>query len=103
MYLVTDPENKMLVFSELDPRSDGFVGDDKCDVLIRVSESDNEWHNGACAPEECLGVSETNEREYRVFQFANECHEQGFCPTGAFGAVVESWKEWKEKWKGSPS
>ncbi len=96
MFLVSDPEREVLVFTNKDPRVDGFEGDVKENVRLEYPEDVNRWADGSECTEQCLGFSESDPLQYRVFRTPQGCRATEFIPTYIPFELFSTWTEYLE-------
>ncbi|MEX0711697.1 MAG: hypothetical protein WD278_05070 [Pirellulales bacterium] len=97
MYLLFDPETSLPVFTEGDPRDDGFEGPIKPNVTLDRPQDDQPQlgHPAVADDQRCLGVSNQDESRYRVFDSLDECENADFRFVSAWqGHVYESWDDY---------
>jgi len=82
MFLVEHVWNGMthLVFTDDEPRGDGFDGTVIEGVSLEYETESPEWRDGEASSEECLGRHPDEPKEYRVFRSNLLCRESGFFP-----------------------
>jgi len=96
VFLVKDAET--YVFTNRDPREDGFDGKVQEGVTIEILRDLHQWPEGAAGPEPCLGASGLNESCYKVFKYPQECQKAGFRSLGFnIPQVYERWSEYRAK------
>jgi hypothetical protein len=99
MFHVVDPETKDHVFTEEDPREDGFVELVDCDITL--DEFDGVVGEGHEYPRPHLGRSNEDHRLFRVFRSLADCTRAGFVPLSfGFGVPYERWSAFKSKTTG---
>ena len=82
MYLARDVNSSSFVFSDSDPRDDGFSGTVEPDVEFQDTD-DFDFQDGAPTPDHVLCVSRSNPKSYRVFKYAADAQKQGFSVIGS--------------------
>ena len=81
MFLVKDRRLGMdyYVFTQLDPRTDGYRGDVTEDVNLEFDmNAIHRWPDGEPRPSPRLGRDPSNPRHYRVFKFPHELEAARF-------------------------
>ena len=96
-FLIVDRPTRTYVFTEHDPREEGYSGDVKDDVsLVEEFPEILDWPDGV-PPDRCLGVSHEDEADYRVFPSPIDCRSAGFEPLAARYWTGESWHDWLQR------
>lgn len=96
MYVVKDSKTHWYVFTETDPRGDGFAGEVKDDVsLVDDFPEILDWPGGE-RPSQWLGVASQDEKDFRVFPAPIDCRSAGYIPLTTKYWVGESWREWSK-------
>jgi hypothetical protein len=98
-YLIQDPETSCYVFTEEDPRQDGFTGPVQEGVELEFTREDP-GAAGVTAPAPCLGVSQTDGRRYRVFPYRSDCRRAGYNALSERYAVHATWAEYQAELRG---
>ena len=96
MYLVVDPITNFYIFTEKDPREDGFDGPVEQDVQLDDSGTIRGRSVDSTTAVPCLGRSPTDDKFYRVFACMKDCRNRGFEPIAGVYAKFESWSEFQE-------
>ena len=78
MFVAHDAKLDYFVFTDTDPREDGFEGFVEVDVSIQERPGHHDWPLGAAQPRPVLGVSTSDPKAYRVFSSEQECRQEGF-------------------------
>lgn len=93
MYLVVEPITNVYVFTEEDPRSDGYDGPVESNVKLEESDtiSDDSVNSTTAVP--CVGQSPTDTKLFRVFPSKKDCRHAGF---KAVATVYCQYKRWGE-------
>jgi hypothetical protein len=95
-FLVVDRPKNTYVFTDDDPREEGYSGQIEEDVsLVEEFPEILEWPGGR-PPDRCLGVSHRDETDYRVFPSPIDCRSAGYEPLAARYWTGHSWHEWLE-------
>jgi len=97
MYLVIDPTTRFYIFTDQDPRNDGYDGSVRQDVRLDESDTLNALSNDSTAAVPCLGCSPSDEKHFRVFESFKQCRLSGFEPCGNVYAKYQSWIEFLEE------
>jgi len=97
MYLVVEPLTQIYVFTEQDPRDDGYVGRVELDVTLSESGTLNDSDCGATTAVPCLGRSPKDLSHYAVFLSNKECRQAGFEPVATLYAKCKSWGEFEQQ------
>ena len=93
-YLIVDQPRGTYVFTNEDPRREGFPGPVEEDVsLVEEFPEILHWPEGR-RPEQWLGVSQKDHGEYRVFPSPQDCTSAGFRPLTTRYWTGNSWQEW---------
>jgi hypothetical protein len=97
MYLAEDRSRgqSYLVFTEVDPREDGFTGSVTEDVFLDVPEGLFLWPDGHGGPEPCVGQDPTDANRYKVFKYSRDLQKAGYRPVSATFDVYERWSEYE--------
>ncbi len=95
MYLVVDPMTRFFVFTEADPRTDGFAGPVEPDVQLDELETLTDRGEHATAAVPCLGRSIENQKHYKVFESTKDCRKSGFDPVGSIYGKFQCWSEYQ--------
>jgi hypothetical protein len=93
-YLIVDPQSETYVFTDRDPRQEGFAGRVREDVSLREEFPEIlRWPEGK-RPDHWLGVSQQDETDYRIFPSTQDCTSAGFKPLTTRYWAGGSWEEW---------
>jgi hypothetical protein len=96
MYLVVDPLTQFYIFTEIDPREDGYEGPVETDVRLDGIGTWEEATGTATTAVPCLGHSPDNAKHFRVFYSMRECRQAGFVPTSSVYGKYRTWHEFHE-------
>jgi hypothetical protein len=92
MYRATDQDQHYQVFTEVDPRAEGFEGEVEADVTLNYPQSVYDDHEGEPASDEVIG--RTGPRAYRVFRSARERDLAGAERVSGSVFVAHSWADY---------
>ncbi len=96
MFLVVDPTTQFYVFTDKDPRDDGFHGDVREDVRLDEIGTVADMSLDATVADPCVGRSPSDPNHFKVFLSAKDCRAEGFeCVAQVYGHY-ESWREFQE-------
>ena len=95
MFLVIDPTTQFYVFTEKDPREDGFEGLVQSDICLDESGTLSGRSLDSTTAVPCLGRSSTNAKHYSVFQCMKDCRAAGFEAVALVYGKYESWREFQ--------
>jgi len=82
------------VFTEVDPREDGFTGEMIEGVSFEQSEDIFHWPDGHRDPEPCVGQEPTNDKRYKVFKYPRDLQKAGFHLVSATFGTYERWSDY---------
>ena len=97
MFLVVDPITRFHIFTDKDPRDDGFQGAVVADVRLDDKETLLARSQDATTAVPCLGRSAEDEKHYRVFTCMKDCRSVGFDPIATVYATYETWSEYQQE------
>lgn len=96
MYLVVEPLSNIYIFTEEDPRNDGYHGPLESNVKLEdVGTLDDESVNSTTAVP-CVGQSPQNPKHFRVFQSKKDCRLAGFESVATVYCKYQSWGEFED-------
>ena len=78
MFLICDNQTNQHVFTDSDPRDDGFTGEVVSNVTLDIPDDLTEWRDGARCPQPVLAVSPTDRTDYKLFKYDTEAKAAGF-------------------------
>jgi len=83
------------VFTQRDPRTEGYVGELECDVTLEYDmPAVHAWPDGAVAPEPCLGRAPDDLKHYRVFRCPRDCLAAGHELLPGTTLLFGTWSEY---------
>ena len=97
MYLVVEPATQIFVFTEEDPRNDGYEGPLEKGVTLNDSGNLRDADSNATTAVPCVGRSPDDFRHYAVFPSKKECRQSGFQPVATVYAKYKSWNEFAQQ------
>lgn len=97
MYLVVEPLTQIFVFTEDDPRNDGYEGPLEPDVTLNESKTLQDGDCNATTADPCVGRSLDDLTHYAVFPSNKECRHSGFEPVASLYAKYKSWSEFAQQ------
>lgn len=95
MFLSVDPVTRFHVFTEQDPRQDGFDGDVEQGVRLDEIQTLDNPALDATLGDPCLGRSPTDDKHFRVFLSVKDCRAEGFQYIAQIYGKYESWREFQ--------
>jgi hypothetical protein len=95
MFLIIDPVTETRVFLHEDPRQCGYDGAVRVDVLLTTLPELANTPENATLGVPCLGVSPSDEGEFRVFASTRDCRAAGFKPLGGNFVVFQTWEKYQ--------
>ena len=92
------------VFTQVDPRSEGYKGDVIEDVTLKYNEEKiHLWLDGEPCPDPQLGRDRRNPKLFKVFKFPNELNEAGFeFVHNNAPFVAYSWSDYRKRYDPVP-
>ena len=95
MYLVVEPLTQIYVFTEKDPRNDGYDGPVEEDIQLNEKATFGDANSDSTMAVPCVGRSPDDPKVYTVFSSNKECRHAGFEPVATVYARYESWGEFE--------
>ena len=96
MYLAHDVTINCHVFTDKNPRDDGYDGELQENVTLDTSEGVNEWRNGTRSLDGCLGQDPEDDSHYKVFQYDKDCSNAKFHNLGTNFSSHDSWSDYEK-------
>ena len=91
MFHIFDDQNSQHVFTNDDPRDDGFTGPVETDVFLEIPGDLKQWPTGTRRPEPVLAISPTNQKDYKVFKHDDNAKSAGFRIVGGLPSTASSY------------
>lgn len=86
------------VFTEIDPREDGFEGTPVEGVTLEQDLLENQnWPDGAEAPTPSLGRDPKNPKHYKEFKYPRELQAAGFTPLSGRAMLFRRWSDYPQR------
>ena len=95
MFLVIDPDTSTHVFLREDPRQCGYDGQARVDVVLTVPTDIDAVADNITLGVPCLGVSPTDDSDFKVFRSSKDCRSAGFKPLGGNFVVFQTWEKYQ--------
>lgn len=95
MFLVIEPMTHFYVFTDEDPRNDGYDGPVEQDVRLDESGTIGGRSANATAAVPCLGQDPSDPRHFKVFECTKDCRRDGFSPVASVYGKYQSWREFQ--------
>ena len=96
MYLVVEPLSNIYVFTEEDPRNDGYDGPLEADVTLEEADDDDDDSVNSTTAVPCIGQSKSDSKHYRVFPSKKDCRKAGFESVATVYCKYQSWGEFED-------
>lgn len=95
MYLVVEPLTQIYIFTEEDPREDGYDGPLEQDVRLDEARTLGDSASDSTVAVPCVGRSPDDPKQFAVFQSNKDCRQSGFRPVATIYAKYRSWREFE--------
>lgn len=97
MYLVVEPLTQIYIFTEEDPRQDGYDGPLEQDVRLDETRTVGDATSDSTVAVPCVGRSPHDPKQYAVFQCNKDCRHSGFEPVATVYAKYQHWGEFENE------
>lgn len=97
MFLVVEPLSNIYVFTEEDPRNDGYDGPLESDVKLDELATINDESVNSTTAVPCVGQSPSDPKHFRVFKSLKDCRQAGFQSVATIYCRHQSWGEFEDE------